>query len=286
MKLLVFDIGGTFVKYSRWNNSLAGETNKFKTPQTYDELKEKMQNVLDTFEEKFDGIAISAPGVYNPKTREIGGISAVPYIHDFPIVDDLEKTFNLPVSIENDANCAGLCEKNIGVAQNYDNVACLVLGTGVGGSLFLNGSLYRGSANRGGEFGLTKNKTSNILSQSGTVVKVTDKYKVITDVTLSGEEIYKLYNEGDQLATELINNMYDDLALFIYNLQVTLDLELVVIGGGVSAQEGFADALKTRVQDLLEKEGVADFMVEIKSSQYKNDANLIGAATAFELEHQ
>src|SRR5690625_4186943 len=118
MILLTFDIGGTFVKYSRWNNGLAGGTNKFKTPQTYNELKEKMQNVLDVFEEKFDGIAISAPGVYNPETREIGGISAVPYIHDFPIVDDLEKTFNLPVSIENDANCEGLYEKNIGDDQN------------------------------------------------------------------------------------------------------------------------------------------------------------------------
>lgn len=286
MKLLVFDIGGTFVKYSLWNNELIDESDKFKTPETYEDLKNKMQQVLDSSEESLEGIAISAPGVYNPTTREIGGISAVPYIHDFPIVDDLEKTFDLPVSIENDANCAGLCEKNMGVAKDYNNVACLVLGTGVGGSLFLNGELYRGSANRGGEFGLTKNNSNNILSLSGTIVKVSDKYYKITNERLSGEAIYELYDKNDELATKLVNEMYDDLALFIYNIQVTLDLELIVVGGGVSSQEGFAQALKKRVQALLDNEGVSDFMVDIQSGKYKNDANLIGAATAFELQHQ
>lgn len=282
MNLLVLDIGGTYVKYNIWQDELVEESAKFKTPNTYELLKEKIGFLLEDYKQDFDGIAISAPGVYDPNKREISGISAVPYIHHFPIVDDLEKTFNLPVAIENDANCAGLCEKELGAAKEYSNVACLILGTGVGGSLFLNDSLYRGSAYRGGEFGLTKNNSPKTLSWVGTIVKVADNYQKITGEKISGEELYELYDKNEPLAVGLIDEMYDALALFIYNLQVTLDLELVVIGGGVSAQEGFAGALTTRVETLLEEEGVGDFMGDIKSSVYKNDANLIGAAIAFE----
>lgn len=281
MKLLVLDIGGTYVKYNIWEDKLVEKTKKFETPENYSDLKESISKIIKISEHNFEGIAISAPGNYDPKTQMINGISAVPYIHHFNIVDDLEKTFNLTVAIENDANCAGLCEKSIGIGKNIDNLAFLVLGTGVGGSLFFNGELFRGTANRSGEFGLTKNNSSKTLSKTATIVKVIAKYEEIKGEAISGQELYELYRQDDQLAIKLIHEMYDDLALFIYNLQVSLDIELVVIGGGVSAQEGFAEALEIRVHALLEEEGVSEFKVDIKPSQYKNDANLIGAAIAF-----
>lgn len=286
MTLLVLDIGGTFVKYNIWDGSHLRKTRKFETPTTYQNLKVEINKIITKSKLKFDGLAISAPGNFNPDTREIGGISAVPYLHNFPIIDDLEEYLNLPVTIENDANCAGLCEMNIGIAKNYNNVACLVLGTGVGGSIFIDGELYRGSNNHSGEFGLTKNSSFNILSSIGSIVKVSNKFEEITSKHLNGEEIYELAKNGNQLSIDLIDEMYQELALFIYNLQAILDLELVVIGGGVSAQQGLAEAISKKVNMLFTEELVSEFAPEIRTSQYKNDANLIGAAIAFEKENK
>ena len=81
------------------------------------------------------GVAISSPGAVNKNTGVIEGASALPYIHGFNIQSELETLFALPVSIENDANCAALAEVAFGAAKGCTTALLLVLGTGVGLSL-------------------------------------------------------------------------------------------------------------------------------------------------------
>lgn len=81
---------------------------------------------------KIEGVAISSPGAVNKKTGIIGGSSAIPYIHNFKIVDELEKRFGLPVSIENDANSVALGELAEGSDKGCDSMAFFVIGTGIG----------------------------------------------------------------------------------------------------------------------------------------------------------
>lgn len=281
MNLLTFDIGGTYVKYNVWNGTLLNDTQKFKTPDNYLEIKNNMKEIKDSITIEIDGVALSAPGSINQKYGVIEGISAVQYMHNFPLQDDLEKTFGVPVTIENDANCSGICEMEMGAGKDSNNVAFLVLGTGVGGAVFLNRQLYRGTSNRSGEFGLTINNGFDTLSQVGTIVKILRKHEEITGTKVSGEELFELDKRGDQLASELIHAMYDELALFIYNIQVVLDLELIILGGGVSAQKGINTEIEKRVKVLLAERNLSDFIVNIETSHYKNDANLIGAALAF-----
>ena len=64
----------------------------------------------DKRNESISGVAFSSPGVVDEKSQQILGISAIPYIHHFNIYEELEALFGLPVTIENDANCAGLAE--------------------------------------------------------------------------------------------------------------------------------------------------------------------------------
>lgn len=63
----------------------------------------------------------------------IKGASALPYIHNFKIQAELEKYFDLPVSLENDANCAALAEMVDGAGKAVKDAIFLVIGTGVGG---------------------------------------------------------------------------------------------------------------------------------------------------------
>ncbi len=120
----------------------------------------------------------------------------MPYIHQRPIFDELEQHLGLPVTIENDANCAGIAEVELGVGREAQNIVFVVLGTGVGGALFVNRQLYKGSHLFGGEIGLLKSQSQQIFSQTGTLVKVAQAYSEQVNRTVDGKMLYELSENG------------------------------------------------------------------------------------------
>ncbi|TLF40813.1 ROK family protein [Lacticaseibacillus zeae] len=282
MSLAVFDIGGTTVKYGTWEQQQLSAVAAFPTPATFDELLDNMATIMDDAKREFTGIAISAPGAVDQDRRKILGISAVPYIHQRPIFDEIEQHFNLPVTIENDANCAGIAEVELGVGKAAQNIAFVVLGTGVGGALFVNRELYKGSHLFGGKLGLLKSQSAQIFSQKGTLVKTANAYSKQTNDCIDGKALYALAANGDKLATVLLDEMYQIMAKNLYNVQVMFDPELIVLGGGISQRPALANELSKRLFEQLKKEGVEEIMPSVKCCYFHNDANLIGAALNFQ----
>ncbi|MEG0732030.1 MAG: ROK family protein [Vagococcus sp.] len=283
MGLVVFDIGGTAVKHGYWAKNKLTEQGQFKTPDTFEKMTREMEKIVSLHQDKeIEGVAISSPGAVNVEKRRIDGISAVSYLHDFPIFDELAAFFELPVTIENDANCAGIAEIGLGAGTAAKNAIFMVLGTGVGGSIFINRELYKGSHLFGGEFGLMIGDSETTLSGVGSIVKVANKYQEQTEKTVNGKDIFDLLERNDELAKELVDEMYWAIAHALYNIQVCLDPELVIIGGGVSARKEVSDEIGQRLQHLLTKHLVPEIMPEIKTCHFSNDANLIGAALNFE----
>ena len=280
MGLVVFDIGGTAVKHGYFSNEVLAHQGKFPTPVTFENMKEEMLSVIKALRktETVEGVAISAPGAVNVNERRIDGISAVPYLHNRPIFDELQDFFDLPVTIENDANCAGIAEIELGAGKEANNVVFMVLGTGVGGSVFINRQIYKGAHLFAGEFGLMRNGKPKTLSNVGTIVKVANKYNETTNKSVTGKEIFELAEAGDSLAKELMDEMYDAIAESLYSIQVSIDPELVIIGGGMSARKEVADEISQRLLVLLEKGSVPEILPMIKTCHFSNDANLIGAA--------
>ncbi|MFY8330590.1 ROK family protein [Vagococcus carniphilus] len=282
MGLVVFDIGGTAVKDGFWSDETLTEQGQFSTPKSFDEMKEEMLRVVKTHQGKqIDGVAISSPGAVNVDQRRIDGLSAVPYLHEYPVFDELEALFNLPVTIENDANCAGIAEIELGAGKKATNAVFLVLGTGVGGSIFINRKLYKGSHLFGGEFGLLVSESDRPLSNVGSIVKVANKYEAQTGKQVDGKAIFELLEEEDSLAMELVDEMYWAIAHALYNVQVSIDPELIIIGGGVSKRKEVSIEIANRLKSLLEKRSVPDIMPVIETCHFSNDANLIGAAMNF-----
>lgn len=279
--LAVFDIGGTAVKCSLWENNELSFHTQFLTPKTIELLIEQMKKVIRNYPVDIEGVAISAPGVVDTKNRVIKGMSAVRYLHDCEIFDVFEKAFSLPVRIENDANCAGIAEMSCGVGQGVNHAVFLVLGTGVGGAIFINNSLYKGAHLFGGEFGLMKNHTDNILSNTGTIVRVTKSYEQHTGIEVDGKELFRLANLGDKLALRLLDTMYENISQILYDLQVSLDPEMVIIGGGISERPEVVYELQRRLFAKLEEVRLDHIMPRMAACQFKNDANLIGAAINF-----
>lgn len=129
MNLIAIDIGGTTIKIATWINQKLKMVFTIDTPDNLDTFYEELTDAVNEIKakNKIDGVAISSPGAVNKKTGVIEGASALPYIHNFKIVPELEKKFGLPVSIENDANCAALAELVDGSAKGCSSMAFLVL---------------------------------------------------------------------------------------------------------------------------------------------------------------
>src|SRR2546430_1284755 len=116
--------------------------------------------ILDTIKETgatrkdFLGIGVGAPG---PLDREKGIVVVAPNLgwRDFPLRDRIMSRLKLPVTLDNDANCATVGEWWLGAARGGRNVVGVTIGTGIGGGLIINGELYHGASDVAGEIGHT-----------------------------------------------------------------------------------------------------------------------------------
>lgn len=291
MGILVFDFGGSAVKHGYWNGESLDYTGQFPTPKTWEEMKAHLLLELKKIVAltKIEGIAISSPGVVNHEKQVIEGISAIPYIHGFNIFRELKEMFGLPVTIENDANCAGMAEYYEGAAKEYQNVVFVVLGTGVGGAIFNQGQLNKGAHLYGGEFGLMFLEGEKTFSLLGTAVQMAWRYcdrKGVERSTYSGKEVFELAEQGDTIAIEEVENFYNYLTRGLFSIQFTIDPEVIVIGGGISAKEGLLAEINQRMKRLTSQFELNDFDPKILLCNYRNDANLIGAAANFNAQRK
>lgn len=285
MAILVFDMGGSAVKYGVWSQDSLMSKGKFTTPNTWEEMKTQLQQVRTSVNEEIEGVGISAPGAVNAQERRIDGISAIPYIHGFDIYSELETAFGVPVTIENDANCAGMAEFYQGAGKEFQQAAFVVIGTGVGGTLFQNGELVRGAHLYGGEFGLMILDQGKTFSQLGTAVQMAWRYcdRIGVDrATITGEEVFQRAEDGDAIAIEEVNKFYRYLAQGLFSIQFAFDPEVIIIGGGVSAKKGLLQEVDQRLKKMLADQALNDFVPLIKLCDYRNDANLVGAAANFQ----
>lgn len=150
------DIGGTNVRVAVGVTSEPGSATirRVATPHSYAAL---LGVVLDMVRELSpDGVHPSAVGVGIPGTttgQRTEFVPALPFLDGAPIGSDLQDRLHRPVRLANDAHCALLAEHRIGAAVGRSSAVMLVIGTGVGGAMLFNGSLYRGAHGAAGAFG-------------------------------------------------------------------------------------------------------------------------------------
>ncbi|HEK9989892.1 ROK family protein [Streptococcus equi subsp. zooepidemicus] len=290
MTLLCIDIGGTSTKFATCRKGKLEKQSSCPTPHSLEGFYRMLDERLAYYRtEKLSGIAISSPGAVNKKTGSVEGASALPYIHGFPIRQDLEKRFGLPISMENDANCAALAESALGAGQGASSIAMLVLGTGVGGSLVINGRIYYGAHLFGGEFGfMVMNERYQIFSELGTVVNMAKRYsQIINDgKSYTGKEVLELADQGDSVALKERQVFLQSLAMGVFNIQHAFDPDRILIGGGVSQADFLLPALEAELDKLYQLVSISNLRPQLAVCQFKNEANLLGASIDFMQEHR
>lgn len=284
MAILLFDWGGTSIKHGLWQQGALVQTASTRTPANWPAMKSTLLNILQQYQRSctVEGVSVSAPGNVDPEAGIIGGLSAIPYIHHFAIVDELTALFDLPVCIENDANAAGMAEAALGAAQGKSHVLFVIAGSGIGGAIVKNNVLQRGSHKYAGEFGLMTLDGGKTFSELGTAVAMAKRYNQRTASALSGAEVFQLAREGDAIAQQEVEQFYHWMATGLLNLQVCYDPDCIIIGGGISANQAVFTGIEQRLRTLVSEKELQEFMPEICLCQYGSEANLIGAAVNFE----
>ncbi|MFC6180974.1 ROK family protein [Lactiplantibacillus daowaiensis] len=282
----IIDIGGTSIKFATWNGQTIQDRHAIDTPATKADFFELVTMEVTKMKQqrKITGVAISSPGAVNKLTGVVEGASAIPYIHNFPIQAELSERFGLPVSMENDANCAALAELDSGAGKTANSLIFLVIGTGVGGAVIVNHQIWHGAHLFGGEFGFMMADETHILSELGTAPSAVKRYLAAhPDVpAVSGKTLFELAANGDVAAQQEVQVLYHALAKAIYNLQYSFDPEKIVIGGAISNNAQLIPGINREIEAIRKQVKIASIKPDIVACQYHDEANLRGAVVDFE----
>ncbi len=190
-------------------------------------------------------LGIATPGTLDPSTGTMKGCNSE-CMNGERMKDDLSKLLGMDIFIANDANCFALAEARMGVVKEKfpraNVVFGVIMGTGVGGGLVVDGKVLNGLQGIGGEWGhnfLDESGGPCYCGKSGCVEKVLAGpaleryYQSITGQSKRLKEIYALYKSGDKAATETIKRMTYFFGKALSVIINIIDPDVIVIGGGV-----------------------------------------------------
>ena len=288
MKILSVDIGGTFIKYAVMDEKgQFGEKGKVPTPQSgREECVETLASLYERFS-GLQGIAISMPGIIDPRLGYVKMGGALEYNNDFFIRDALEKrTGCRKITVYNDAKCAAQAEVSLGALKGFQNGAVMLFGTMIGGGLVLDGKVRQGSHFSAGEVSYILTDRSCVPSYDTVRGRTCSALRLCRDYAekkhlhpeaVDGEMVFEALEKGDKDAEDALLSYAREIAVQFFNFQTLLDLEKIAIGGGISAQPKFINAVRARLDEMYTVSPYYTPRPEIVRCQFGSDANLIGA---------
>jgi glucokinase len=222
----------------------------------------------------FLGAGIGVPGIIDMETGTLRKSANLPGWSDYPVHKEIEQRLGARVFLDNDANVAALGEQWLGAARDVPNMAILTLGTGIGGGIVLNGKIWHGMNGMSGEFGHVPIEPEGLPCGCGSH-GCAERYASATAVTrmareaiasglapslakaassdaeFSARSIYNLAIQGDEEARRIFRRFGKSLGMLLAGLVNVLNLDMFVIGGGVSsAWDAFAP---TMFEELRER---------------------------------
>jgi glucokinase len=263
---------------------------------------EKLVTELTT-RHQIEAVGVGAAG-YIDKSRSVVLFAANLAMRDVNLKADLETTLGLPVVVENDANAAAWGEFQFGAGHDVDDLLLVTVGTGVGGGVVLDGSLYRGAFGVGAEIGHMRVvpdgrrcgcgnrgcfemyssgsalvREARAAARAGSLLAADLLERADGDVdAITGPLITEAARDGDPFAIEQLTTIGRWLGEGIATLAAALDPAVVVIGGGVSeADDLLLDPVRQAFSTQLTGRGHRP-MLEIRKARLGNRAGLIGAA--------
>ncbi len=287
MKILTFDIGGDFIKYGVVNDKFKMlETHKIPTEAQKggQDLMERIISIIESYN-GIDRVAVSTAGQVDSENGiVVYSTGKIPYYTGMMVKRLIENKTGIPTFVENNVNAEAMGEAIFGAAKGQNDFICLTYGNGIGGALFLNGSLYKGSGSSAGELGHMITHAGGKQCNCGgegcyecyasTTALVNAVNRAIKD-PLDAYQIFDKTNfERPEIRSE-IDKWVDEIILGLINIIYTFNPPLIVLGGGIMNEGYIIDLIDRKIYNRL-MDNYRD--VNIVRSKLGNDAALLGVA--------
>jgi glucokinase len=252
-----------------------------------------------------EAIGISSPGPLDPRRGVIINSPNLPCWRDFALMKEIEETYGLPVRLDNDANAAGLAEALWGAGRNLASVFYVTIGTGIGTAIILEKRIYHGrtgAAAEGGHMtidlhapvacGCGKRGCLESMA-SGPALAARAKARLLRDLSsgtilrtmagkcpMTAEVVFAAAEAGDPVATAVLQEIVELLAVWLGNVIDLLEPQVIVVGGGVG---GGLTAWLPKIAEGLRRWTINTRAHEIPlmPAEYGTDSGIAGSAALF-----
>lgn len=302
---ICIDVGGTDIKCGVVDEDY---NILFKTKIKSSKAKEE-KSLKSTFEELFEqlgtktaykpsgakGVGVGFPGLVDLKNQKIKYMPNLNLNSYDEVMDNLKSLCSCEVKISNDAELAMLAEKKLGAGKDVKNFVMLTIGTGLGFGAMIDGKPLRSISSFSSELGHLKSidsgdeygsrvSTRALISQTKLAMQSDPQSKMWTKYTansVSGHTVFE-FKDMDKTAKQVFDNYIKKLGTIIANLWTLFSPELVVIGGGISAQgEKLTKPLEKYVNGIIFTKAIGE-KVKIVTAKQTNDAGILGARCLFD----
>jgi len=249
------------------------------------------------------GIGLSSPGPVDPHTGVVINPGNLPCWRNYPLASAVEKFYGLPTILHHDSDTAGLAEALWGAGVGFSQVFYATVGTGIGTAVIVDGRAYLGRTGAAGEGGhmtidykgkkcrCGKQGCVEILA-AGPAIAARAQHKIVDDpsrgqrllelvegnlTNVTGHEVGIAWREGDPLATEVLQETADVLAVWFGNMIDLLEPDVIVMGGGVSPLlSGWFEHIRSRFAKWSVNKRAGE--IPLLPAKYGIDSGMVGAA--------
>lgn len=281
MKILAIDVGGTAIKsaLAAPDGTLA-ELREYPTPP---DIARGILQVAASYRD-YGAVGISTAGIVDHKQGTIVFSSAaLGYRENQPLRDQISGALGVPAVVENDVNCAAVGEAHFGAGRGCGDFFCLTYGTSIGGALYLNGRLYRGSRNMAGEVGHMATHAfgrpcacgrRGCYSEYASATALVERAMAVDPRCCDGRAIAAGLAENEALR-QAVDDWADEVCVGLAAVIHLFDPPRVILGGGIMNDRIFVDRIRQKLPGHILP---AYDAVEIRGAETGNRAGLLGAA--------
>lgn len=230
------------------------------------------------------GVGVGVPGLFDFDTGVISFFTNLPGVWEgFPLRATIAGSLGVPATLINDARAFTLAEATVGAGRGCTTVACITLGTGVGGGLFINGELHFGAFGIAGELGHQTVLPDGPVCGCGNPGCMEALTRAPVIAAAAGrdtmEEVLAGAAEGDAACVTAIDQAATFLGIGLANIVTMIGPDRIVVGGGVAtAGDALLGPIRAAVRERVTL--VPPEQVEVVAAELGSQAGAIGAALA------
>jgi glucokinase len=266
------DLGGTNIRGGlvKGNELTSVASERINAQSPAEDVVEQLFSLTDKLlNDDVEAIGIGVPGLVDEERGIVFDVLNIPSWKEIPLKQVMEERFQLPVLINNDANCFAVGEYHFGKGAGSRSMVGLTVGTGLGAGFILNGKLYSGRNCGAGEIGMI-DYLDHYIEYYASGQFFQNVYK------LDGEQVFKRASQGDNDAINMYEEMGAHLGNAIKTVLYTLDVDRIILGGSVRhALPFFENTMWERIRTFAYKRTVDELRIDV--SELEN-SGILGAA--------